>query len=70
MRRIGVLSGLGENDPKWVARHTVGNAVERAYRRTDLFEKRRKLMADWARYCATKLAAAGNNVVSLRGAVQ
>ena len=31
--------------------HTIGSAVERAYRRTDLFEKRRGLMADWARYC-------------------
>ena len=26
--------------------HTIGNAVERAYRRGDLFEKRRRLMAD------------------------
>jgi integrase len=33
--------------------HTVGNKVEAAYRRGDLFEKRRKLMAEWGRYCAT-----------------
>lgn len=33
--------------------HTIGNKVEAAYRRSDLFEKRRKLMADWARYCQT-----------------
>ncbi|MCP5361450.1 MAG: tyrosine-type recombinase/integrase [Hyphomicrobiales bacterium] len=31
--------------------HAVGNAVEAAYRRGDLFEKRRKLMNEWARYC-------------------
>ena len=31
--------------------HTVGSAVERAYRRGDLFDKRRQLMADWAGYC-------------------
>lgn len=31
--------------------HTVGSAVERAYRRTDLFERRRELMAAWADYC-------------------
>jgi integrase len=31
--------------------HSVGNAVERAYKRTDLFEKRRKLMEAWANYC-------------------
>jgi integrase len=32
--------------------HTIPNAVEAAYRRGDLFEKRRRLMDDWARYCA------------------
>ncbi len=31
--------------------HAVGNAVEAAYRRGDLLEKRRKLLADWAEYC-------------------
>lgn len=39
--------------------HVVGNKVEAAYRRGDLFEKRRRLMADWATYCATPLAAGG-----------
>jgi integrase len=28
--------------------HTVGTAVERAYNRTDMLEKRRSMMADWA----------------------
>jgi integrase len=32
--------------------HTIGNAVERAYRRTDLFDKRRQLMEDWAAFLA------------------
>jgi integrase len=32
--------------------HVVGNAVERAYRRDDLFEKRARLMRDWANWCA------------------
>ncbi len=31
--------------------HAVGTAVEAAYRRGDLFEKRRRLMSDWAKYC-------------------
>jgi integrase len=31
--------------------HTIANKVEAAYRRGDLFEKRRALMADWASYC-------------------
>jgi len=30
--------------------HVVGNAAERAYQRSDLFEKRRQLMAMWAQY--------------------
>jgi integrase len=33
--------------------HAVGDKVEAAYRRGDLFEKRRKLMEAWANYCAT-----------------
>ena len=32
--------------------HTVGNKVEAAYRRGDLFDKRRRLMDAWAGYCA------------------
>jgi integrase len=32
--------------------HTVGNKVEAAYRRGDLFDKRRRLMDMWAEYCA------------------
>jgi integrase len=32
--------------------HKVGGQVERAYRRTDVLEKRRDLMTAWADYCA------------------
>ena len=32
--------------------HAVGDAVERAYQRGDLFQKRRQLMNAWARYCS------------------
>ena len=31
--------------------HTIASAVERAYRRGDMFEKRRELMAAWASFC-------------------
>jgi integrase len=31
--------------------HSVGDKVEAAYRRGDLFEKRRRLMTEWAGYC-------------------
>ena len=33
--------------------HTIGDRVEAAYRRGDLFEKRRALMADWTSYCGS-----------------
>lgn len=32
--------------------HATGSKVEKAYRRTDLFEKRKRLMADWATWCS------------------
>lgn len=32
--------------------HAVGNEVERAYARSDLFERRRKLMDAWGRFSA------------------
>lgn len=31
--------------------HAIENKVERAYRRGDLFDKRRRLMQDWQNYC-------------------
>jgi integrase len=37
--------------------HTIGNAVEAAYRRGDLFEKRRQLMKDWAAFCERRRMA-------------
>ena len=41
--------------------HAIPNAVEAAYRRGDLFEKRRRLMEAWADYCG-KLQGGGNLV--------
>jgi integrase len=32
--------------------HSIGNAVEAAYRRGDLFEKRRQLMIAWSEFCS------------------
>lgn len=37
--------------------HTIGNKVEAAYRRGDLFEKRRRMMNDWANFCDTVIKA-------------
>jgi integrase len=46
--------------------HVIGNKVEAAYRRGDLFVKRARLMADWARFCVTESAGAIKNVTLLR----
>jgi hypothetical protein len=42
--------------------HTVGDKVEAAYRRGDMFDKRRKLMDAWAAYCAKPAAPTGEVV--------
>jgi hypothetical protein len=44
--------------------HIVENKTEAAYRRGDLFEKRRRLMDAWADYCAKP---SSGEVVPLRG---
>lgn len=43
--------------------HVVGDKTEAAYRRGDLFEKRRRLMADWAKFLANTAKSA--NVIPL-----
>ena len=45
--------------------HMVANKVEAAYQRGDLFEKRRKLMDAWAKYC-TSTSVEHGQVVPLR----
>lgn len=47
--------------------HVIGDKVEQAYMRGDLFEKRRRLVQQWATYCATAPAqVAQSNVTPLR----
>jgi len=49
--------------------HTVSDKVEAAYRRGDMRERRRRLMADWEKFCASPLkvrrAVADDRVVAL-----
>jgi integrase len=56
------------NFPREVAEaalgHIVGDSTERAYRRGDVLEKRRRLMEAWAAYC--QKAAPAGEVVRLR----
>jgi hypothetical protein len=45
--------------------HAVGDKVEAAYRRGDLFDKRRKMMDAWAGFCST-MHDDGSKVVPIR----
>ena len=49
--------------------HTIGDKVEAAYRRGDLFDKRKRMMADWAKFCGT-VARAGTVIAINRGAAK
>lgn len=48
--------------------HAIPDAVEAAYRRGDLMDKRRRLMEDWAKYCGRPALRSTGEVVTLRGA--
>jgi integrase len=45
--------------------HSIGGAVEKAYRRGDLLEKRRRLMEDWGRFLASPIPAEGADILQL-----
>src|SRR5262249_19766848 len=46
--------------------HVTGGKVEQAYMRGDLFEKRRRLMQQWAAFCTSAPMQEHNNVTALR----
>jgi integrase len=48
--------------------HTLSDKVEAAYRRGDLFEKRRKLMDAWAAFCTSPVSRRGEVVVPIGAA--
>jgi integrase len=45
--------------------HTVSSKVEQAYRRGDLFERRRRIMTAWATFCGMQKEAAPHRVAAL-----
>jgi integrase len=47
--------------------HAIKSDVEASYRRGDLFEKRRRLMRDWTKFCSA-LATEARKVIPLRAA--
>ena len=60
-------TGFAHEVAEMALAHAIENKVERAYRRGDLLDKRRRLMDDWATYCATD-GAAGAEVTPIRKA--
>jgi len=46
--------------------HVTGTKTEQAYERSDLFNKRRKLMEAWARHCTTPTVGTSRKVVPMR----
>ncbi|MBE0552645.1 MAG: integrase arm-type DNA-binding domain-containing protein [Rhodobacteraceae bacterium] len=76
-KRPAVPHGLRSTFRDWVAErttfpgemaevalaHRISNAVEAAYRRGDMIEKRRRMMADWADFLSSR--ALGGNVVRM-----
>jgi integrase len=61
--RTNFSSELG----KMALAHAVSDRVDAAYRRGDMFEKRRRLAEAWCRYCGTP-AQNGRNVVAINAA--
>jgi integrase len=49
--------------------HTIPSAVERAYQRGDLLDRRRRLMEEWAKYCLSSPVAESTKVHAI-GAVR
>jgi hypothetical protein len=50
---LGLIGSSSKASVLLALAHTITNKAEAAYRRGDLFEKRRKLMAAWTNYCQT-----------------
>jgi integrase len=48
----GETTQFGREEVEMALAHTVASSVERAYRRGRALEKRRELMAEWAKYCS------------------
>jgi integrase len=64
---VGEMTSYPNEVAEMALAHAVGDKVEAAYRRGDLFDKRRKLMDAWARFCGTRPTSRSAKVVPLRG---
>jgi integrase len=60
----GDLTSYSNEMSELAMAHTVDDKVEAAYRRSDMRERRRRMMDDWAAYCDGKTVG-GDNVVKI-----
>ena len=79
-KEVGTVHGMRSAFRDWVSEetsfpgdvaeaalaHTIKNKVEAAYRRGDLFEKRRRLMDEWATFCAKPYGETNGILVAMR----
>ena len=61
-------TGYPDEIRKAASGHIVGNAVQQAYQRTDLLEKRRNLMRDWADFIDQPWITNRASITPIRGA--
>ena len=64
---FGVPDGPGGEVREMALAHAIGDGTVAAYQRSDLFEKRRNLMADWAKFIQAAQVV-GNNVLPMHKA--
>jgi len=60
------LTGYARDVIEMASAHTIKDKSEAAYRRGDALDKRRRLMAEWARYCEAVSNHTADNVTPLR----
>jgi integrase len=63
-------TGFSNHEIELSLAHTIGTGQEKAYRRGDMLDKRRRLMEAWAKFCMSRPAEQrkGGDVVPMRGA--
>jgi integrase len=62
----GEMTDYDDKLVEYAMMHTVGDKVERAYRRGNAFNKRKQLMADWSAYVSKPVGEQALNVRKLR----
>lgn len=63
----GEVSSFPSDVCEMALAHAIANKTEAAYRRSDLFEKRRQLMQAWANYCTQHLTTTKGLSISQAG---